>query len=439
MPYYVTDTNPGCSGWATEKDDGEVMGCHDTKQAAIDQMVALSLAEDMEPGGERAAPDALAVGDFVSWNSSGGRARGRIERIERDGSINVPDSDFTVSGTEDDPAALIRVYRPADNGWSPSDVRVGHKFSTLTKIDPLPEPDSRDLPDNYRPALAEDVPEGRACGNCMFFDESNVQGDMAWCQRWEEYVRGGYYCNAWESNERTTMTKVEMRQMQVQDLELRQEADKATFVGYAAVFNSDSEPLPFVEQIRPGAFQRTLSARNNIKMFVNHDDTMPLASTRSGTLRLAEDDRGLKVEADMPNTTFARDLVELMRSRIVDSMSFGFHVPRGGDDWSDDGQRRYLNEIALREVSVVTGFPAYEETSATIRKAQILAQRTQTDADALADAMTALENGQELNDDQADLLVDVVGRQRAQSEPKVDASEVIGVLRDKLELLAKAV
>lgn len=240
-------------------------------------------------------------------------------------------------------------------------------------------------------------------------------------------------------DERHTMTKVEVRQNQVQDLELRQDADKATFVGYAAVFNSDSEPLPFVEQIRPGAFQRTLSARNNVKMFVNHEDTMVLASTRSGTLRLSEDNRGLRVEADMPNTTYGRDLVELMRSQVVDSMSFGFHVPRGGDEWSDDGQRRFLNEIALREVSVVTGFPAYPETSATIRKAQILAQRTQTDADALADALTALENGHELNDNQADLLADVVARQRAKTEPAVDPTEVIGVLREKLDLLAKAV
>jgi HK97 family phage major capsid protein len=82
----------------------------------------------------RAEPDALSVGDFVSWNSSGGRARGKIERIERDGSINVPDSDFTVNGTEDDPAALIRVY---DSEGNESDVRVGHRFSTLTKIDPI--------------------------------------------------------------------------------------------------------------------------------------------------------------------------------------------------------------------------------------------------------------------------------------------------------------
>ena len=78
---------------------------------------------------DRAAPDALSVGDFVSWNSSGGRATGRITKIERDGSINVPDSDFTIKGTEDDPAALIRLYRDGDE----TDTYVGHKFSTLTK------------------------------------------------------------------------------------------------------------------------------------------------------------------------------------------------------------------------------------------------------------------------------------------------------------------
>jgi len=82
---------------------------------------------------ERAAPDALEVGDFVSWDTSGGRARGEIEQIERDGTINVPDSDFSVEGTEDDPAALIRVYR----GGEESDTLVGHRFSTLTKINPL--------------------------------------------------------------------------------------------------------------------------------------------------------------------------------------------------------------------------------------------------------------------------------------------------------------
>jgi hypothetical protein len=53
MPYFITDKSPDCSGWATVKEDGEVIGCHTTKQDAIDQMVAVSIAEDMEPGGER--------------------------------------------------------------------------------------------------------------------------------------------------------------------------------------------------------------------------------------------------------------------------------------------------------------------------------------------------------------------------------------------------
>lgn len=87
----------------------------------------------------KAAPDELKTGDFVSWRASGGRAFGRIERVERNGEINVPDSSFTITGTPDDPAALIRVYRKEGVNYSPTEVRVGHKFSTLAKIDALKE------------------------------------------------------------------------------------------------------------------------------------------------------------------------------------------------------------------------------------------------------------------------------------------------------------
>jgi len=111
---------------------------------------------------ERAAPDALKVGDFVSWNTSGGRARGKIERIERDGTINIPDSDFTVTGTEDDPAALIQVYR----GGEPSDTRVGHKFSTLTKIDPI-RMDKEEMEEER--AVTEDDNVAR------FYEDNNLQ------------------------------------------------------------------------------------------------------------------------------------------------------------------------------------------------------------------------------------------------------------------------
>lgn len=77
-------------------------------------------------------------GDSVSWNSSGGTARGKVTRIITSGEVNVPGSSFKITGTKEDPGALIRVYRPDSNGkYKPSDTIVGHKVSTLTKIEAL--------------------------------------------------------------------------------------------------------------------------------------------------------------------------------------------------------------------------------------------------------------------------------------------------------------
>lgn len=84
---------------------------------------------------DRAAPDELKTGDFVSWDSSGGRARGRIEYIMREGVLGIPNSQFSIEATSDDPAALIRIYRDD----KPTETLVGHKFSTLTKINDLRE------------------------------------------------------------------------------------------------------------------------------------------------------------------------------------------------------------------------------------------------------------------------------------------------------------
>lgn len=597
MPYYISDNAAGCSGWATIKDDGEIMGCHTTKQAAIDQMVAISIAEEIEPGGERARPDELRIGDFVSWNSSGGRARGRIVRIVRDGTINVPNSDFTIEGTEDDPAALIRIFREEEDGWEDTDVLVGHKFSTLTKIDDLRikykkmKKQKRVLPDNYRPSLSEDVPEGRACGNCIFYQEDDVKefanGELrAWCEKWDDYVNGAYYCNAWQpagededeledeleearqvnltppaymraaarrglelnrqgfggdgltdktkqeardmaagrvsedkwrriapwiarhlvdldapknsnpsdpdypgaglvahllwgsgpskraaqrtldyaqgvinrldaeenkaryssinvnlnkEKKETKVNKVERRIKTDVDFELRVEAaesDGMRFTGYAAVFNSDSEPLPFIERIMPGAFKRSLKARNEVKLFKNHNMDEVLASTRSKTLRLTEDSKGLLTEATLPDTTAGRDLAVLMKRGDVHAMSFGFSVPAKGDRWSDDGMTRELKEIRLHEVSIVTGFPAYEATTASVRSLDILATRTNVNVDALADAMVKLEAGEKLAGSDADLLQEVVSKLR-DNTPSAD--ELLEIKRKQLDLLFKAV
>ena len=163
---------------------------------------------------------------------------------------------------------------------------------------------------------------------------------------------------------------VEFRSLTVGPLEVRAAdvADGMRFSGYAAVFNSDSEPLPFIEQIAPGAFKRSLSSGREIRMFNNHNTDQVLATTRNGSLVLTEDARGLKVDAQLPDTTLGRDLAVLIADGTVHSMSFGFSVPAGGDSWSDDGKTRVLREVMLHEVSIVQGFPAYPETSgATVR------------------------------------------------------------------------
>jgi len=88
----------------------------------------------------RAEPGTVAEGDFVSWGSSGGRARGRVDHVMDYGTLDIPDTDFKIEASKEDPAALITVYEEVTGGWRATDTKVGHKVSTLTKIDPLPEP-----------------------------------------------------------------------------------------------------------------------------------------------------------------------------------------------------------------------------------------------------------------------------------------------------------
>ena len=89
---------------------------------------------------QRADPGTVAEGDFVSWGSSGGRARGRVDHVMDYGTLDIPGTDFKIEASKEDPAALITVYEEVTGGWRATDTKVGHKVSTLTKIDPLPEP-----------------------------------------------------------------------------------------------------------------------------------------------------------------------------------------------------------------------------------------------------------------------------------------------------------
>jgi HK97 family phage prohead protease len=236
----------------------------------------------------------------------------------------------------------------------------------------------------------------------------------------------------------------EIRNLAVEGIELREHAENGpgmSFRGYAAVFNSDSEPLPFIEQVAPGAFGRSLGARNNVRMLLNHDTSKVLGATRSGTLRLSEDSTGLLVDADLPPTSYGRDLSISMTRGDVEAMSFGFSVPRGGDTWSEDGQRRTLTEVRLHEVSVVT-FPAYPETTAAVRSFVALAQRCNEDADMLSIAVDALLMAEKLDAPSADLLRSVIDKMtEAPEEPtaEITIDDIpLSLLMKQMDLMAKS-
>ena len=218
--------------------------------------------------------------------------------------------------------------------------------------------------------------------------------------------------------------------------EIRTDGDGTTFVGSAAKFNVPSEPLPFTERIAPGAFGKSLRQRSkDVRLYINHNSDMVLASKRSGTLRLTEDEVGLRVEADLPDTTAARDLRALMQAGVVSTMSFGFTVPRGGDKWSGDGSERVLTGINLHEVSVVTGFPAYPQTEAAVRSLEVIAERVGVAVDELTEVLDALADGEQVDPAKADALINVLKG----AKPEEPQANTLGLKQKQIDLLAKRI
>ena len=222
------------------------------------------------------------------------------------------------------------------------------------------------------------------------------------------------------SVESKEMAKIETR-LRMTSLEMRDNGNGMTFTGYAAIWNSPSVPLPFREKIAPGAFTRSLRARNDIKLLWNHDSGQVLGSTRAGTLRLEQTNKGLLATADLPDTQLGRDAAYLIKRGDIDSMSFGFSVPPGGDEWNSDGTERTLNSVRLHEVSIVA-FPAYAETAGKtmVRSVSEVAKRAEVDSDALADAMLKLEVGDDLSATDAELLNTVISKLTPQAEEVTD-------------------
>lgn len=151
----------------------------------------------------------------------------------------------------------------------------------------------------------------------------------------------------------------EVRRFNASGMEVRETTDgMLRFSGYASVTERDYEVGAFTERIARGAFKRTLNERPDVVLLVNHGDGaggLPLARTKSGTLTLSEDARGLRVDADLnPNDPDVRALLPKMERGDVDEMSFAFRVT--DQEWSEDRSQRTIRSVALHkgDVSIVT-------------------------------------------------------------------------------------
>lgn len=143
--------------------------------------------------------------------------------------------------------------------------------------------------------------------------------------------------------------------------------------GYVATFGAEARIADFTEVILPGAFAASLSEGRDILALADHDPRQVLARTRSGTLRLSEDNHGLAFDLDVPNTSHGQDVLALAERGDLGGMSFGFSIPKGGERW--EGARRELRNVNLLEVSVVSAHPAYEGTVVHARHRVILPPR----------------------------------------------------------------
>lgn len=150
--------------------------------------------------------------------------------------------------------------------------------------------------------------------------------------------------------------------------EVRADGQSPVIVGYAAKFNSRSELIMglFYESIAPGAFANTL-ATDDIRALVDHDPGKIIGRNKAGTLRMSEDNVGLRVEIEPPDTQLGRDIITSIKRRDITGMSFMFDTIR--DQWTFDEKQpaqRQLLEVKLYDVSVVT-FPAYPATEVNVR------------------------------------------------------------------------
>ena len=164
------------------------------------------------------------------------------------------------------------------------------------------------------------------------------------------------------------MKMKERRTFETTELRVAREDKKTRIVGHAAVFNVLGDGGWFREKIAPGAFMDSIQA-DDVRALFNHDANHVLGRNRAGTLRMKEDERGLSIEIDPPDTQVARDLIVSLERGDISQMSFGFQTISDMWERDPDGKEldvRTLVKVQLWDVSPVT-FPFYKETDVAVR------------------------------------------------------------------------
>lgn len=469
MPYYISTKQTDCADWAAVKQETDgtytTIGCHKNKQDAIDQMVAASLSDGIDPQGEvravNLAPPAymraaarrglklhaegksgdglvpqtvedarkMAAGTVTEqkwrkiapwiarhlvdidaiqgdeitaglvahllWGSDGTKQGARrtmehaqsvTDQLNNEQRAPAPAKD-KIFGSDKNPSGSAQGMPKNPKCITDNDLLNSKhpKFSDNKKEEKMYDnmTDEEDnqmhergaLPPSYRLATSDDIPtDGAMCSACCHYEDR----EEPYCHKWDATVATDYYCDAFMPMEaEVTMeegmpdemnhwvvAEKEDRSIVYSNLEVRASADGKTLTGYAAVFDSPSEPLPWTEYVRRGAFTKTINDGADVRLLIDHEG-IPLARTKSGTLTLEEDDYGLRIAAELDDANpDAARVISALRRGDLSQMSFAFQTVK--DSWNSDRSTRELKEVRLHDVSVVT-YPAYEETLAEVR------------------------------------------------------------------------
>lgn len=386
-----------------------------------DQRVAVCVSQYRKG---KAQPDELEVGDFVRWNSSGGTAQGRITRIERDGTINVPDSSFEINGEPDDPAALIRVYTEGE----PTDTLVGHRFSTLTKIEPIKsdiltwhfkatDDEISERFSKYKATVNMSASELEAwseteCSKKASVDRSPIKRNLKllrtpkseWGQ--SEYTSAGRTISfvnrmkgaeqgepasegcpskrdislknwAFDPNKSKSMNKknalsgvpqqikeTKSFSLEVKEMREDEQMKMGYMEGYASTFGNVDLGGDIVEK---GAFSKTLKDKGTFPLLEDHT---PKMKNLLGFGKFYEDEKGLygkfEINLDTEQGRAAYSLAKQARKMGNDiGMSIGYETVK--EEYDRENSVRRLKELKLFEVSM-TLFPMNEQAGVTMVK-----------------------------------------------------------------------